>query len=198
MNQKKVIPTWLNILCLILIIGCIAWTIFCMCNSVAPDIGTGNEDPAASQATSQMVSGYILLFGKFKLIEISSILASIVALAYCLLGYNKKASVFFKAFLYLFALYTFIEAIGSINFITQIANTIKFGLLCALSLSINLGKIRSYIYAGLYIVLSTVGNIVFAIQVGSLGNCISELVLMMILGIMIYAKYQDKAARGTN
>ena len=98
--------------------------------------------------------------------------------------------------MYLFTLHQLIATIGEIDCLAQIISTIQFGLICALSLSINLGKVRSYIYTGLFVICSIAKNFVLPLGISSIS--LSELVLMMILGIMVYAKYQDKAARGTN
>ena len=199
MNQKKTIPTWLNVLCLVLIVGCLVWTVFSMITDVplpAP-IASGDASSAALQSTFDSITSFIQ---NCKLIEITLILALTAALFYCLLGYSKPASPFFKIFLYLFTFYSFITAIYDVNYLLQVIDIIQFGLICGLSLSINLGKTRSYIYTALFIVCAIVSNIIFTVEshTGLSASIISELVLMMILGIMVYAKYQDKAARGTN
>ena len=185
MNQKKVIPTWLNVLCLVLIVGCLVWTVYGMLNIAVPEID------------SETVNSEIILV-ELKLLDFTTILALIAALIYCLLGYRKKASPFFKIFLYLFMLHTFAYAIA-INppYFVQCICVIQFGLICALSLSINLGKTRSYVYTLLFMACAIAKIIKLSIVPSAYGS-VSELILIMIFGIMVYAKYQDKAARGTN
>ena len=223
MNQKKTIPTWLNVLCLVLIVGCLIWTVYDVVwgNGTKPPEFNGEEPPAFEQGASldtpnpsaqgqeevRESSSDVVLFNaisdfidNFKLCNITVILVLVAALFYCLLGYSKPASPFFKIFLYLFTFYAFVSAVFSAQYLIQFVSIIQFGILCALSLSINLGKKRSYIYTMLFIACAIIKNIIFAVggPSGISANLISELILMMILGIMVYAKYQDKAARGTN
>ena len=198
MNQKKVIPTWLSAVFLILVIACIAWNIGDICGiyqrSIV-DLPFDNAKPEAAQSISKFDFKDFVV--RFKLDTVSVILASIAALVYCLAGYKKEASIFFKTFVYLFVFYAFVTTFMGAS---QLFTVIEFGLLCALALSFNLGKTRSYIYTGLLIICSIVKNIILAVDMGlsSANASVSEFLLVIILGIMVYAKYQDKAARGTN
>ena len=237
MNQKKVIPTWLNALCFVLIVGCLVWTIYSMFETQESQLIQGESAPAPNQEMSQdmpapeidnqempqdMLAPEIdnqeipqdMLVSESDsenvrpesipedpvLLDITTILALVAALIYCLLGYRKNASLFFKIFLYLFMIHIFVDAIDvNAPYLVQCICVIQFGLICALSLSINLGKTRSYIYTLSLIICVIAKIIVFLIGLSELSSgSISELILMMIMGIMVYAKYQDKAARGTN
>ena len=113
MTQKKTIPTWLNVLCLVLIVGCLAWTVYGMFGSTEHPKFNGNEPPAQEQgeiqaftsdrANSNVPQGTVrfnsdhisTFFADLRLNEITIILALIAALIYSLQGYNKKASLFF-------------------------------------------------------------------------------------------------------
>lgn len=176
MEKKKVVPVWVSVINLILAVCGLAWTGYSMM-TVTPPNGHALE--------SQINQGLIMA-------------CLIVAAIYCLAGYKKSAAVFFKVVVSLYAAITFVAVLlvheGPL-FLTVIS-TLAFGILCVFAVAKDLGKTKSYVLCWLNIVLAALRVVLYVIVEGQLpGGLFSNLLLAVILGIMMYAKYADKAAR---
>ena len=132
---------------------------------------------------------------------------------YLLEGYAKNAASYFKAFLALFsaALFTSMIAIAvtSTNGFPILLCGLAFGVVLALLLSKDLGRKYSFILCAAVIVC-TLASLVYSIVrvlngaiVGKvlpttvIGSNASRLILACVLGVMMYAKYLNKAERGS-
>jgi len=179
MENKRVIPKWLGIVNIILIINGIAWTVYSMFVTVAPE-GHGVES---------------------QVIHAMTILLLVFAMLYCLTGYKKNSAKFFKAFLYLYTLVSFASILLTRTgpaFLPML-EMLSFGILCILSVSKNLGADNSLVLSIANVVISLGRNVAYAVIVRQLpGALVGNLLLAVILGSMVYAKYADKASRGTD
>jgi len=143
-----------------------------------------------------------------------TVLALLAALIYVLKGAKKKAASYFKAFMICYALAEFSSILSAsglaVNQPAAVAvNAAIFMLLILLAIGTDLGRTKSFLICGAVIVLAlglligavvlfpgvlrggTALGTVFALRAGA------NLVLALLTGIMVAAKYADKARRGT-
>ena len=143
-----------------------------------------------------------------------TVLALLAALIYFSKGAKKNAHAFFKIFMSCYALAEFASIISSSGLAVDqpaavAVNAAIFALLILLAVGTDLGKLKSALLCIAVIVLaliSLVGAIimypgvlrggtplgtVFALRAGA------NLCLALLTGIMVAAKYADKASRGT-
>lgn len=175
MKMKKGVPDWLSVLLLVLALAAVVRDAF-----VLPD-----NAPALN----------IIEFGV-------ELLMFACAVIYCFAGYKKSSAILFKAFCFLYALQSLMSVLGAegggtaVDVIIAVSDALCFCIMCAFFLAKNLGHKRSYILAGCLVGLRVLQAILapVAISVYSIGN----LVLAVIFGIILWAKYKDKADRGTD
>ena len=140
--------------------------------------------------------------------HIAAITCLVFAAFYILNGYTKNAAKYYKVYGALLASIFLISVLsGSVNSRSSIgimAASLSLVIVLVLLLSENLGKSKSFVLCGLLVII----NIVFPIYVitpmmargSSDYSLITPLVkidLVCLYGIMTYAKYLDKAERGT-
>lgn len=132
--------------------------------------------------------------------------AVVFAFMYLIVGCKKEGSSFFKIFMWLLV---FKEAAALINMaiyeqdppIALILILVCYTATAILAVSMNLGKTRSFVFVGILIVVSAI-CLIYTLIGNELYNGISiynatRLVLAIISGVFIYAKYEDKASRGS-
>lgn len=139
---------------------------------------------------------------------IFNIVALLSAMHYIVRGYTKDSAKYYKVFAGLFALSSLVSLlymyVDAEDTLFQVASTaVIFGLIIILAVAPNLGKKRSLILCGIAIVIRLADLIVAFFTVKESAwplwmiymSYFSQLVLAVLLGIMNYAKYLDKAAR---
>ena len=139
---------------------------------------------------------------------IFNIVALLSAMHYIVSGYTKDAAKYYKVFAGLYALasvvsllYMYLHADASLFHFA--ATAVVFGLIIILAVAPNLGKARSLTLCGIVIALRLADLILAFFTVTESAwplwmiymSFFSQLVLAVLLGIMNYAKYLDKAAR---
>ena len=152
--------------------------------------------------------------GFMKLTAVFGLIALISALVYVFLGYKKSAADFFKGFMYIYMLSTFTNILNTAmaeltDFQSAsgiVFSSAIFGLLLILAIGRDMGKVKSFILCGIVIAIS------LAVLLGSLGTmplsgsllnrlfawrALTDVILAATTGLMVYAKYADKTARGT-
>ena len=136
---------------------------------------------------------------------ILSVICLVFAAFYIISGYTKDAAKYYKVFGALLAIKYLVEILsGSIN------SAIPFGVMVralslvivlVLLLSANLGKAKSFVLCGIFVILR-VALLLYAVIRGDMltilliGNIVN-IDLACLYGIMTYAKYLDKTERGT-
>lgn len=140
-----------------------------------------------------------------KIYKITNITGLVFALFYILLGYTKNSSGFYKSFS---VLYLISQAIGLCSiFINSIPRAYIFtiiGILAELVIIFkkDFGKKKSLIFCGI-IVIAVIGSIINVILLGHntfdaiVRGRLVDLILSLLFTILTYAKYMDKADRGT-
>lgn len=133
---------------------------------------------------------------------VAGILALISAYVYVIKGAGKDSANYFKIFVYMFALSEFVYMIGSSNVSRFVCayNAIAFSLILVIGLSKDLGKTKSYIFCGVIFVLRLISCINkipdFFLCGDAVGlRTVGELAMASVLGVCMYAKYDDKKER---
>ncbi len=182
MEKKRVVPIWLSVVLLVLLVAGIAFDIFALLKYT--ELESWNTP-----------------------VRIIDCIACGIALAYCLKGYSKNAAGFFKAFCIaycvsrVFPIFAIAESYRAGNFVYPLIllmHLITFAAMSIFVVAKELGKKKSCVLAGI-IFACTLVNLLpilgtpFYFMIGIITN----LILTIVFLIMVYAKYQDKAARGT-
>lgn len=149
-------------------------------------IGIANADMNATRIISHITAIASLVFAAF----------------YILSGYRKNAAKYYKVYGALLAIVFLISilsaSVNSRGSIGTMVASLSLVLVLVLLLSENLGKAKSLILCGLLVIINVV---LLAIgQNATATTVIAKLVkidLVCLYGIMTYAKYLDKAERGT-
>lgn len=151
-----------------------------------------------------LANGYVVT------LDIITLLSLLSATVYCVYGYKKDASNYFKAFILLLAIQELIRIPGIVklggvmsginisDYLIFIA--ISFAVMCVLFMAENLGKKKSVIL-GLVALLLNILIVIKSVINGyyfHLMVLLPNVVLFAVLVLMILAKYYDKAERGTN
>ena len=138
-----------------------------------------------------------------------TVLALLAALIYILRGAKKNAAGFFKLFMSFYALAEFFSIISSSSLAVDqpaavAVNAAIFALLILLAAGTDLGKAKSFLICGGIFVLSLVSVVGAIILFGGtpLGIVLTlragaHMLLAVLTGIMVIAKYIDKTRRGT-
>ncbi len=136
----------------------------------------------------------------------SLMILSLISIAvYCAFGFTKKAALFYKLFICIFAVAKLVNICILSNGIfgadVLLPNSIIFGMLCVLGFATDLGKTKSLIFGLIAALASVVELIICAINnfEGFLGvvPAIANTAICAVLLLMILAKYYDKAERGS-
>jgi len=183
MENKKVIPTWLSVIFTLLCVGALAYYVY-QVYLIAP-------------------FGFSLSL----LVIIILIATNCVALVYACNGYKKDASIYFlltaigiaivtACSLYMYAPYIYESTYILIDFTTAL---IGFAVAAIFAVAKNLGKKKSYVLCSFFL-LALIIDVVISIPLGWLTVVIylASAVHRILFCIMVYAKYRDKDARGTN
>ncbi len=141
----------------------------------------------------------------FTLDAVFIILAMLAAAYYMLGGYSKNAAKYYKVFAAFAALSGLVTLISScvsgIGALFVIIDAIVFAIILYMTFSLNQGKKRSYVFCGIAVALRVIGLVAFLIVGNATGvvvtRYVSYIILACLLGIMTFAKYVDKDARGT-
>ncbi len=129
--------------------------------------------------------------------------AVIFALVYLVFGCKKEGSLFFKIFMWFLVFkegyaITAIAVNEKVPAVAFVMVLICFALSAILAVSLNLGKTRSFCFAGAHMLFSALCLIFSAF--GGFSDVIifnaTRLLLSTVCAVLIYAKYADKAARG--
>lgn len=125
------------------------------------------------------------------------------ALYYCIRGYRKDAAKFYKLFVYLYILSRLMGVAffaGKGNVLDTVCMAVVIGAAGILAVAKDLGKTKSQML-GLAILLAsfipTIINFIHGAIIRSLSGCISFCVVAILLNLLVLAKYEDKAERGT-
>ena len=140
-----------------------------------------------------------------KITRYTAIVVLIFGDFYILRGHGKDSAKYYKLFGAFYALYI-ITAIVSIStnatkpMIVAYENA-SLVIVLVLVLSENIGKLKSFILCGLLVLINIavlVTNLITGKYIGIvLSMMFIDIVLACLYGIMTYAKYLDKAERGT-
>lgn len=167
----------MGILCVVLVLGCIGWTVYGTC-------------------TVKMNPEYVV---PEKIIAVMTVLGLISALVYFVTGYKKESAKYLKACIYFYTAVTFggILYVKANAIIYLITAALSFGVLCVLAVADNLGKAKSFALCGINVASAFARVAVLLLTKQKIGSgTVTSLVMAIILGICIYAKYTDKDSRG--
>lgn len=178
MKDKKEVPQWLSALLVVLILGCMAWTV----RSII-------RNPVSEEIKSALMIFSVLV-----------LLLLVFSLAYRLGGYKKDAALYFMGYIHLYALTTLVAALGLRSIADvhlPLCETLSFGILCAMAIAKDLGRRKSFILCGVLILCKLMVVVVTLVNKAAVtGGIVSDILLAVMLGIMVYAKYEDKKSRG--
>jgi len=177
MEKKRVVPIWVTVIYSLLCVGAIAIDVYGLFNN-----GIG-------------AIGYLTYSVE--------IIATLLAACYCITGYKKSSSGFFKAVI----IFLLITAVLTLTFIVSLqmyfqfySELIVFGCLCVFAVAKDLGEKRSLIMALLMLISYAASAIYFVCNFGFnryISPYITGMLISAIVLIMVIAKYRDKTARGT-
>jgi len=173
MEEKKVVPMWLSAVVFVLAIASIVIDFIEITHS------------------SQSI-----------LLPAIDIIVVMMTMFYCIASYTKSGSTFYKAFCVMFLISkivvipkAFINHLPAIIIILMIAKCV---LAAVLAFVPNLGYKLSYIFIGAIVVISIVDIFVDPNgYVSGIFGKIAGILIPIIYGILVYAKYKDKKSRGT-
>ena len=136
-----------------------------------------------------------------------SAFATVAALAYVFTEYRKKSAPFYRAFLLLFAAAEVAVVVrhaleAEPRLIPVVLFSIAATLLVALTFGKDIGKVCSFVFCGVTFA-ANLAELLLGVLFPPLGAdviievilSVSGIVLSLLLAIMIFAKYTDKAAR---
>ena len=133
-----------------------------------------------------------------------NIVALVFALFYILYGYTKNAAGYYKTYGYLLFLSILITSITAFQRTTKNLTIISCAALIIVSAILafgkDLGKKNSFILCGVLVLGELVNSYAVYNLYGlqkTFETCAINLVIVCLYGIMTYAKYLDKAERGT-
>jgi len=182
-NEKYVVPIWLSVLLVCLVaISMVRAFLFV---------------PVGIQKGFQYM---------YYIIKVLECITHVFALIYCLSGCKKKDASFFKIFSITYALFALITIYGKVIYTTignmSICPAVFSGIVSILlwifAFVKNLGWKKSLLMALIIIVLE-IANIFLAscVDLRYVFTLVGRGILSVIFGIMVLAKYRDKANRGT-
>jgi len=129
-----------------------------------------------------------------------NIAALIYAAYYIFSGFSKDAAKYFKAFGVIFALALVAALAAADGYLMTLLAALSLSAVIILTFGKDMGKKASFIACGILLVLTVLfyiaslsSNAAFAVR----SMTVTGIVLSLLLGVMIYAKYADKAQRGS-
>ena len=161
-----------------------------------------------------VLAGIVLFSGEYSIMRFISKVISLIAMIPCFVyackGYKKDVAVYYKAFMGLFALSALITLITDIidtvansypsYFSTVICAIVLIGYLI-LAFAKDFGKQKSMITAFCILGAQLISFVRMLVKFGGVTSIILSACLNLIVSIVaclfVYAKYQDKAERGT-
>lgn len=178
MENREAIPKWLNYVLIIIL------TAIIINNAVTI---VSSDDP----------------FGvNLNYVAFLNIIACTPAMYYCLSNHDKNAS---KAYIIFCVIYAITELLKLLLrtkagvSIVLLPPTIVFASLVVLCLAKDLGKKKSYILAGIVVVMSAIDLVYVLVNYSeSTMYMFQNLILSGCLFMMVYAKYKNKELRGSN
>ncbi len=179
MENKRVVPVWVSVVLLTICVITLIIQIKALVLSINP-------------------------FNPYVFVNIVFyVLAILSAVFYCLYGYKKSAAKFFFLTTVFMLLTEFTAVIVNVSY-TEVLPAV-FGVvacccLSVLSFSKDLGKTKSFAFSWIVACVYLLNTINFVINWGTaylVTIAFNNLSIAVIFLLMVYAKYQDKAARGT-
>ena len=136
---------------------------------------------------------------------IFSVIALLAGASYICYGYEKVGAKSYKAFMILYAFAQLSCIVGAAlmepsNAIYIVSSAIVYGPILLLALSKDMGKKVSYNLAGIIVglqLLVFVGSLISKDAVFHGSRTLSNLILAVTACVMVWAKYDNKASRGT-
>jgi len=178
-THKAVLPTWVAAVNVILLVAAFVCNLLCLKNAD--------------------------LFGALPIL--CNIVTVLSGAYYCFAGYKKNGSLFYKMFVWLFAINHFFVTLylvknGLSTFIAA-TNMISYGALVVLAVGVDLGKKKSYLAAAVVLFCQLAGLIFLLIypeftDSSAILAPVSKALVAILLGIIVIAKYRDKDHRHTN
>ena len=180
MENKKAVPAGIDILMIICSLVCIVGTVYSMVYV---------ESLSGFAAVIWVISCVLVI------IELG------LALVYSLAGYKKDSARYFHWFGIGFALIGMVSCLMGEALVVMVFQLISFGCACILAVAKDLGKVKSYVLVGVTVlcslVLLVIKIFVFGTTIEKCGPIVGVLIITIIYGIMVMAKYMDKDSRGT-
>jgi len=184
MKKQKVVPVWVSILMAALCIVAFSVSI--------------QSFEAGRLSTIEAIAA------------VAELLSALLAVCYCITGYEKTSALFFKAVvisrLVFSAMMIILMTAGAFEYtkaltgVTVGCDLIVFGCMAVFAVALNIGKERSVTMAVIMVIATVVPAILIPIsgKTGGIGIGINKVLSAVIFLIMVIAKYRDKEARGTN
>ena len=141
---------------------------------------------------------------------VAEIIAMLTGIMYVLFNYTKAAAIYYKTFMAIQvvvqAIVGYRQAVGTASPVEAIFTIIPFIALVVLAVGKDLGKVATYIIAGILLICRVTVLVLAAVAIGTdpgrdfavISFAVSDIVLAITTGFMVTGKYFDKAARGTN
>jgi len=177
-THRAVLPTWVAGLNIVLLIAAFVCNLLCL-------------------KTADIYAALPLL---------CNILTVLCGAYYCFAGYKKNGSLFYKMFVWLFALNHVFVIIYQVKYglspFIAATNMISYGALCVLATGVDLGKKKSFLAAAIVLFCQLVGLIYLLIYTelnvasGILAP-VAKVLVAVLLGFIVIAKYRDKDHRHT-
>jgi len=123
----------------------------------------------------------------------------VFAYFYCFMGYQKDSAKYFKWFCVLYAVYqlgVIVRLAGETNIGPVVCHAIPIWFMGAFYIAENLGRKKSFVLSGINFIVALV-SLVFGLLDGQVIYPVCNMTLAFVFIVMIYAKYVDKANRGT-
>ena len=197
MKTNKIVPAWVSIVLIVLIIASAAWCV----HNATQEIVVPPAESAALEAQPHITEIALSKFiQKYHVKEIITIIVLIAAVLHCALGYREHALWTFKVFVCLYAVALSVNLMDSMQQTNvPVLEIASFGILCAMALSRDVGKRRSFVYCALLVAMAFAKFLVVIFQKGwnVYGSTTGDLLLAIIYGIVVYTWYAAADARIT-
>jgi len=171
MKDKKV-PVWMSIVLLIIVFV-----------SMLLYVRSATATPSTDRIIACVLYCVTMVFAYF----------------YCFMGYQKDSAKYFKWFCVLYAVYqlgVIVRLTGVADIGPVVCHAAPIWFMGAFYIAENLGRKKSFLLAGINFLVAVIA-LVFGILSGHMTYAICNLTLALVFIMMVYAKYIDKANRGT-
>ena len=138
--------------------------------------------------------------------DISGCLTLIAAIIYCVYGFKKDAAKFFKIYIWLYTIMSFIHIAidleGGTSYAVILLSALNFATAFVISVTEDLGREKTLSLGAINFASCAVAIIIAFATIcnGSLEMiivCIGQIIPAIIFNLMLLAKYVDKEERGT-